>query len=99
MVSLTASLDICLLFLFGILMLISGGFIRFVRRAHPDIWRNEMGSVTMFSNNTAATSLQTLRYILSLRWRSVPDRKFVLFCQFFFLVDILSLGWFGYLVI
>jgi hypothetical protein len=57
------------------------------------------GADHIVTNNTAATSLQALRYILSRRWRAVPDRKFVLFCPFFFVVDLLSLVLFGYFIL
>ena len=92
-------LDILLLVAFAASAMVSAMLIRLARRDHPDIWRGEMGSVAMFTNNTPATSWQTLRYILSRRWRSVPDRKFLVLCEALFVVDILGFVCLAYFVV
>jgi hypothetical protein len=80
------------------LFVLCWAFLRVVRKHHPDVWR-ELGSPSMFKNQGARTSIRGMRYFLSRGYRSVPDRRFVLFCDFLLVIEVAILVSFLYFVV
>jgi len=73
-------------------------FLRIVRTRQPDVWR-ALGSPTMFGNQDFHTSIRGMRYFLCRGYRNVTDRRFVMFCDFFLVIQVLVLLSFAYFVI
>ena len=68
-------------------------FLRITRRSHPDVWE-ELGSPGMLHSDPN----KIYRYFLHRRYRDIPDRRFVLFCDFILLTQIVAfalLMWFA----
>ena len=53
----------------------------------------------MFKDQDARMSIRGMRYFLTRGYRSVPDRRFVMFCDFFLVIQVLVLASFAYFVI
>jgi len=83
---------------FIILFVLCAAFLRIVRKHHPDVWRG-LGSPSMFKNQDARTSIRGMRYFLSRGYRSVPDRRFVFFCDFLLVIEVIILASFVYFVV
>jgi len=71
--------------------------LRIVRTQHPDVWR-ELGSPSMFKNQDTRTSMRGMLYFVSRGYRSVPDRRFVMLCDFLLVIQVLVLASFVYFV-
>jgi hypothetical protein len=72
-------------------------FLRIARTQHPDVWR-ALGSPSMFRNQDFRTSIRGMRYFLSRGYRSVPDRRFVIFCDLLLIIEVVILASFLYFV-
>ena len=73
-------------------------FLRIARIQHPDVWR-ALGSPSMFKNQDFRTSIRGMRYFFGRGYRSVPDRRFVIFCDLLLLIEVLVLASFLYFVV
>jgi hypothetical protein len=72
-------------------------FLRIARTQHPDVWR-ALGSPSMFRNQDFRTSIRGMRYFLRRGYRSVPDRRFVIFCDLLLIIEVVILASFLYFV-
>ena len=79
------------------LFLLCAIFLRIVRTHQPDVWR-KLGSPTLFKNQNTRTSFQGMRYFLGRGYRTVPDRRFVLFCDLLLVIEVIILASFAYFV-
>jgi hypothetical protein len=86
------ALNVVMLIAFVICVGVDAIFLRTVRRGHPEVWE-ELGSPNMLHGDAK----KVYRYFFGRRYRDIPDRRFVLFCDFILLTQILVfalLAWF-----
>jgi hypothetical protein len=83
---------------FVVLFVLCAVFLRIVRQHHPDVWR-ELGCPTIFKNQDTRTSIRAMRYFLNRGYRSVSDRRFVLFCDVFLVIEVVILASVVYFVV
>ena len=93
-----STLNLLSVFAFVVMFVVCAVFLRIVRTRYPDVWRG-LGSPSMFKDQDARMSIRGMRYFLTRGYRSVPDRRFVMFCDFFLVIQVLVLASFAYFVI
>jgi hypothetical protein len=87
------TLNIVMLVAFVLFVGVDAVFLRIARRSHPDVWQ-ELGSPDMLHSEPK----KIYRYFLHRRYRDIPDRRFVLFCDFILATQIVAFGlltWFA----
>jgi hypothetical protein len=87
------ALNIIMLVAFAMFVGVDAVFLRIARRSHPEVWA-ELGSPDMLHSDPK----KIYRYFLRRRYRDIPDRRFVLFCDFILLTQIIAfalLAWFA----
>ena len=85
-------LSFAMLVAFVVFVGVDAVFLRVVKRSYPEVW-HELGSPDMLHSE----GKKIYRYFLRRRYRDIPDRRFVLFCDFILLTQIVAfalLAWF-----
>jgi hypothetical protein len=85
-------LNVAMLVAFVVFVGVDAVFLRLVKRSYPEVWQ-ELGSPDMLHSD----GKKIYRYFFRRRYRDIPDRCFVLFCDFILLTQIVAfalLAWF-----
>lgn len=75
----------------AIFFVVDAVFLRVVRRDHREVW-DELGSPDMLHSNAR----KIYGYFLRRRYRDLPDRRFVCFCDLILVTQLVAFGFLAY---